>query len=584
MKITAKTVIIISAVIALGLAGFGAYEIFLMKENFVFSYAAAEKGEVKEEIRTDGAVKAADEVELAFERSGKIGSAPFKIGDKVRAGDVLASLTNSDTAAQLAQARAGVASAQAQYASAQAGYELQQSLLSGLQSGATPQNIAVSQTAADNAGKSLNDAQTNLNNVKAKADSDMASLLIKTKDALNDAYAKTFDAVNAKTAGMFSDSQTDPQLTFFINNDALTRRIESEREQANATLPQMKNRIDNLELVQDDAEKAVGQAITDLEDIRNLFTDLGEGLNYTVSSANFTDATISADKANVNTALTNINTAIASLQGQDQAVIAQAATNQNLVTAAESLLTQAQNGVDLAAKQLAAVQAGPTGSQIQAQQQAVAQAQSVASAQEAAVAAAQASVMNFQAQYDKTMIKAPFDGVITRQDAKVGEIAPPNAAVIGLISQARFKVETMMPEDDIARIEIGQEATVTLDSYGSDTPFTAKVVSIDPGAELVNGEPTYKTTLQFDDESDLIKAGLTANIDIVVGAGADALTVPKTAVIAGDYQSYVMAKSAALRPELKPVVTGLEGEDKIQITSGLEAGDEVVTFGGNIKH
>ncbi len=575
MKITAKTIMIATLVISAGIVVIGGYEIFIVQPNLAYRYSPAARSGIKEELKSDGVVKPADEVELAFERSGKITAAPFKVGDQVNAGEVLAQLDNSDIAAQLAQARAGVLSAQAQYDSAQAAYEAQQAALAQLENGARPEDIEVSQSAVANAEKSLNDAKTNRDNVNTKADSDLNSLLVKTKDTLSDAYAKAFDAVNTKTAGMFTDSLTaSPKLTFFINEASLSSRIESERAQANTTLVQLKSELDRLTIDQADVKTAISDYLTGLAHIKQLFTDLSEGLNYTVASSNLSAATVDTYK-------TSVNTALAALQTQDQAIIAQVATNQNLITTAESQITQAQNNLDLAQKQLTLKQAGATGEQIQQQQETVKQAQASISAQAAVISSAQASVLNYQAQYEKTLLKAPFDGVITRQDAKVGEIAAPNTSVIGLISQAKFKVETMISEDDIGHIQPGQLATVTLDSVGSDTKFPARVVTIDPGVEMVNGEPTYKTTLQFDEDSDLIKDGLTANIDIVVGENPDALTVPKTAVIINDNQEYVMVKTDNSRPEPRPVVTGLTGADTIEIISGLKAGEAVVTYGHN---
>src|SRR3989344_1740024 len=118
-------------------------------------------------------------------------------------------------------------------------------------------------------------------------------------------------------------------------------------------------------------------------------------------------------------------------------------------------------------------------------------------AQAAEVDAANASVMNLQAQLAKTVIRSPISGVITRQDAHAGEIAGIGVNLVSVISAGKYEIEANIPEADIAKIKIGDKAQVTLDAYGNDALFTASVSKIDPAETVIDGVSTYRTTLQF---------------------------------------------------------------------------------------
>src|SRR5581483_10901237 len=98
-------------------------------------------------------------------------------------------------------------------------------------------------------------------------------------------------------------------------------------------------------------------------------------------------------------------------------------------------------------------------------------------------------------------------------------------------SDTKFQIDANIAEADIAKVALGQKATVTLDAYGPDVVFNATVIKIDPAETIVDGVPTYKTTFQFDTPDDRIKSGMTANIDIQGDSHTDVLAVPERAVI-----------------------------------------------------
>ena len=142
-----------------------------------------------------------------------------------------------------------------------------------------------------------------------------------------------------------------------------------------------------------------------------------------------------------------------------------------------------------------------------------------------------------------------------------------------------------MPESDIAYIETGDAAEVTLDAYTSDVIFEAKVVGVDPGETVVDGVATYKVTLQFVAEDERVKSGMTANIDITTDKRTGVVTIPARAVITKNAHKVVRILPPPSPQQKNPepievqVETGLSGGDgTVEIIKGVNVGDRVVIF------
>ena len=201
-------------------------------------------------------------------------------------------------------------------------------------------------------------------------------------------------------------------------------------------------------------------------------------------------------------------------------------------------------------------------------------------AQEALVEAAQANVKNLQAQISQTFIRAPFIGVVTQVDAKVGQIAPINTALVSIISKDKFQVELYVPEIDVAKVAIGNAAQITLDAYGSTVIFNAALIAIDPAETILNGASSYKVTLQFSDIDSRLKPGMTVNATVIADKRTAVLAVPQQAIITRGDQKFVLKAAANGESVLTPVITGIKSTDGlIEITQGLEEGDRIIGFG-----
>lgn len=191
--------------------------------------------------------------------------------------------------------------------------------------------------------------------------------------------------------------------------------------------------------------------------------------------------------------------------------------------------------------------------------------------------AAREDVRTLRAQVEKSVIRAPFDGRITRVDLRAGETAAIGAAVFRIVRDSGLVIEARVPESDIVKLSVGMEATITFDALDSSDIFQAKVAAIDPSATIVQDVVSYVVTFEVSGLDQRLKDGMSADIDIVTAKRDRVLAVPFRALITRGEKTYATLSRADGATEEVQVTTGLEGDDgTIEILSGLKEGDVIV--------
>lgn len=553
----------------------GGYFYFTRESSPVYEFILAKRGDIIQEVSVTGRVKPSESVDMAFERSGTISRIGVKIGDKVMAGKELLSLDNSEISAQLAQARASVESAKSGLSQYEAALKKEEVKLDELKSGTRPEELLIAETKVISAGKSLADAQLNLENIKSKSDVDLDNLYDDIKDITNDAYYKADDAVNKQTDEMFTDDQSSsPKLNFLTSDSQAKTDAEWGRLRSTTELENIKSSIDNLPSGQSELDSVLAETSDSLSIIRDFLTRLADAVNGAILS----QATITTYKGYVNTGRTNVNTAISNITGEQQLISAQKSTNQSNISTAETKVNEAQSALTLVENELALKKAGSTSQQIAAQEAQMNQAEANIESAKAKIKEVEASVLNLEAQFAKTVLYSPIGGIVSKQDAKIGQSVTVNSPLVSVISDKQFEIEANIPEADIAKVKIGNTAKITLDAYGSDIIFETNVVSMNPAETVIEGVATYKITLQFANEDSLIKSGMTANIDIASGKKENVIIVPQRSVSAKNGGKFVNLLRDD-KVEETEVETGLRGSDgNIEIIKGANEGDKIITF------
>ena len=188
---------------------------------------------------------------------------------------------------------------------------------------------------------------------------------------------------------------------------------------------------------------------------------------------------------------------------------------------------------------------------------------------------AQASVDLLRSQLSDNYLRSPINGIVTRINAKRGETVSPGAPVIDMLSSEPFQIKTNIYEQDIVNVKIGDLVRVNLIAFPKET-FLGKVVLIDPAEKIVDNVVYYEVTIDFPNQADGIRSGMTADIVIETNKKENVLMIPKNAIEKMDGKEFVeIIKNKKV--ETREIVTGLEGNYYYEVVSGLKEGDEIIT-------
>ncbi len=183
---------------------------------------------------------------------------------------------------------------------------------------------------------------------------------------------------------------------------------------------------------------------------------------------------------------------------------------------------------------------------------------------------ARTSLDNAQKEKEGLVVRAPITGVVTEVNCEEGEAVEENTAVVKLQSVDSFELVASVDELDIADVEVGQKATVTVDAREGQT-YGGAVTKISDTGTVNNGVASFDVTLLLD-ESKGLKSGMSASANIVTQDKQDVLRVPVEAISTANGQQYVTLANGST----ENVVTGASDGDYVEIVSGLQEGEKVL--------
>jgi HlyD family secretion protein len=206
-------------------------------------------------------------------------------------------------------------------------------------------------------------------------------------------------------------------------------------------------------------------------------------------------------------------------------------------------------------------------------------AQNAAAVAEQEVGRAQALLEYAATQLTYSRVEAPISGVVASVATQEGETVAASFATptfVTLLDLNRLEVWAYVDETDIGRVRIGQPATFTVDTYGSD-PFEARVTEIYPQAEVRDNVVDYVTVLRFRALRDRpLRPEMTTSVRIAIAASQDVLAVPLKALHREKQQPYVWRRRAGAVTRV-PVTLGLKDNSYWEVRAGLDEGDEILT-------
>jgi len=187
----------------------------------------------------------------------------------------------------------------------------------------------------------------------------------------------------------------------------------------------------------------------------------------------------------------------------------------------------------------------------------------------------EANVRLMQAQLDKTRILAPFNGNLGLRQVSVGDYVQPGQPLVNLEAIQNLKAEFDIPERSISEVKVGQTINLTSDAYpGRD--FNGTVYAIDPQIDEASRSLKVRALLDNSDRS--LLPGQFVKVALSVATTENALFIPEQALIPQPKVKLVF-KVVDGTAQMVPVQTGSRVKGWVEITSGLEPGDIVVTGG-----
>lgn len=501
-------------------------------------------------VSESGQVSSSNSVSIQPTVSGTITWVGATVGEKVYAGQALATIDDTTAKQTLQNAQQSLASAELQYQ----------------QDAATaPVNYQKDQTALSNDQTNLSDEYINTFNTLSSTYLDEPTVATGLNNTL---YGYDFSTNNSQwnvdaLVSMFVNASQQQQVQTFANSaksDYIAARAlydpailaykAASRTSPPATLEALVQQSIN-------STTALAQSAQSELNFLSEVNDLAQGNNQKLPTA------FSTMQTNTRSYLTTINNDLNVLLAEQKTIQSdkQTITNDQQTIALDNVGNNATGSNPIS---------------LQITDQNIAQ-------QKQAIATDEQNLADYT-------IVAPFAGTISAVSAQVGANA--SGAIATIIANQEL-VDLSVNEVDAAKIAIGQKATLTFDAIPT-LSLTGTVVQMDPAGTVSQGVVTYGLEISLDTQDARVKTGMSVNADIQTAVALNTLSVPSAAVKTSNGASYVQVFTPSLStstaagitasqgilaptpPKNVTVTTGISDTTNTQILSGLTAGEQIV--------
>lgn len=508
---------------------------------------SVQKGSVSETVTATGTVETAGTVELSFSTGGTIDTVTVDVGDKVRAGKVLATLDDSSARQAIDSARASYV--QAVSSQTQSG----QSLAQAQESVGLARQTAVANKAA--LAKAVSDAKKDLADAEAAwSDSclDPAGVC-PDASAWAQLRAAESDVTSAKTA---YDQAVQTASADETTNNIKVNQASVSLAKANATQSNDCNTYGGSSQQCTSAVSAVANAQQQYE--------------TTVNAKNVAALQSQQTLVNADARVTTANIALRKLQTSLPKTAADA------VKAAKRAVSSAEQAQDkgLLADQQSIEKAQQSVASLQSANTSVTTDAGSMTSSQASIVVAKAGLATAQKSLGLLTLEAPVKGTIASVTAAEGDAAQAGTAMFTLIPKASYEVVASFSEADAMKVKVGQAATVTFDAL-TDGTATGSVTAVDILPSKGDSVTTYGATITLDEAPDGLRDGMSASVVVTVDETSDVLWAPTAAITTAGGQSTVTIRKDGVESTIA-VQTGLAGDSGTEITSGVSEGDALV--------
>ncbi|EAT13423.1 efflux RND transporter periplasmic adaptor subunit [Bermanella marisrubri] len=187
----------------------------------------------------------------------------------------------------------------------------------------------------------------------------------------------------------------------------------------------------------------------------------------------------------------------------------------------------------------------------------------------------QAQAESAASRLSKFKIKAPFNGMAGIHDYSEGEYINAGESLLELVDISTLNLDFFVPETNLKDVAVGQTLEISLPAFPKQN-FTGEVIAISP--KITETGRSLKVRARINNQKGLLKPGLFANVFLLINTQDDALLIPEQSLIPQGNQYFVMTVVDGKVNQV-PVELGARKGALVQITSGINAGDTVITAG-----
>lgn len=361
--------------------------------------------------------------------------------------------------------------------------------------------------------------------------------------------------------------------------------------------------------IMENAELAVqaGQTQADLKQNRATFGESKAKINAAIAQSqeqlkqleaklnqvqNRIPRDIEQTKAQINAATSRLNLVQQRVK-RNEYLLKQGAISQDTFDEISDNAQNAQSSIDELRQKLAQLQntSGGEVEQIQAEiaesrialEQKRATAPDEIAALEASLEKAQMSLEQSQIQYNDSIVKAPFDGIVTQRYAVEGAYVAPStsgsdtasASASSILALAQgLEIVAKVPELDIGQLQPGQKVKIVADAY-PDREFTGEVKRIAPEAVVEENVTSFEVRVKLLTGQDVLRSKMNVDVTFIGKELSDSLVVPTVAIFTEDGKQGVMIPDQNDQPVFKPVKVGIYLGEQTQILEGVKANQQV---------
>lgn len=329
-----------------------------------------------------------------------------------------------------------------------------------------------------------------------------------------------------------------------VEGEAKVAQAKAGVNSAAANYNSAKASLDNAKAVAARQKRLYDQGYVSLQDLENAQT-----------SVTLQENLLEGARQSQAVAESEVNSAKAQLNAINQTVNVNRKVVEASVTTAKAKLAQAQAAYKAAIANR---------SQTQAYRESV-------SALRSDVSSARAQLRGAEAQRNDLVLRSPIEGVVTARTANPGDLGTPGSPILTVQYIKWLFVTVSAPVDQSPNIRVGQFVSLGFDAFPGEH-FSARVEKVNPFADPTSRQFTFRVRLE--NPAQRFRPGMFAKVELATKLVKAKVVVPREAV----KDSKVFIVTSEGKVEQREVTTGLTDDSKIEILSGLEPGEKVVTL------